>query len=52
MALMTRLKRHMKTIERAMGALLLVVGIALITGKMSDFSWFLLEKLPFLGQLG
>lgn len=52
MGVMGRLKRHMKTIERAMGALLLIVGIALITGAFSDFSWFLLEKLPFLAVLG
>lgn len=52
MGVMTRLKRHMKAIERAMGALLLLVGIALITGAFSDFSWFLLEKLPFLAVLG
>ena len=52
MGVMGRLKRHMKMIERAMGALLLIVGIALITGAFSDFSWFLLEKLPFLAVLG
>jgi cytochrome c-type biogenesis protein len=52
MGVMTRLKRHMRTIERAMGVLLLVVGLALVTGAFTDFSWFLLEKLPFLGQLG
>jgi cytochrome c-type biogenesis protein len=52
MGVMGHLKRHMKTIERAMGALLIVVGIALLTGAFTDFSWFLLEKLPFLGQLG
>jgi cytochrome c-type biogenesis protein len=52
MTVMTRLKRHMKTIERAMGLLLVFVGIALITGAMSAFSWYLLEKLPFLATLG
>ena len=52
MGVMTRLKRHMKTIERAMGLLLLIVGIALISGALSTFSWYLLEKVPFLGQLG
>lgn len=52
MVVMTGLKRHMKLIERAMGLLLLIVGVALVTGAMSSFSWYLLEKLPFLGQLG
>ena len=52
MGVMTRLKRHMKTIERAMGLLLILVGIAIFTGAFSDFSFFLLEKLPFLAVLG
>ncbi|MDP4031475.1 MAG: cytochrome c biogenesis protein CcdA [Pseudorhodobacter sp.] len=52
MVVMTGLKRHMKLIERAMGLLLLIVGVALVTGAMSSFSWYLLEKLPFLGRLG
>jgi cytochrome c-type biogenesis protein len=51
---MTRLKRHMKTIERAMGALLLVVGLALLTGAFTDVSFWLLETfdrfgIPLLG---
>lgn len=50
--IMTRLKRHMRLIERSMGALLLLVGLALMTGAMSDFSFFLLETFPALGSLG
>jgi len=49
MGMMQRLKRHMKTIERAMGVLLLVVGLALITGAFTDFSWWLLETFDALG---
>ena len=49
---MARLKRHMKTIERAMGALLILVGLAIFSGAFSDFSWFLLERFPFLAVLG
>ncbi len=52
MALMNRMKRHMKVIERAMGALLLLVGIALITGGFTTFSWWLLETFPSLALLG
>ena len=52
MGVMTGLKRHMKTIERAMGVLLILVGLAIFTGAFSDFSFFLLEKLPFLSVLG
>ena len=49
---MARLKRHMKTIERAMGVLLILVGMAIFSGAFSDFSWFLLERFPFLAVLG
>ncbi|THD81218.1 cytochrome c biogenesis protein CcdA [Aliigemmobacter aestuarii] len=52
MGVMNRLKRHMKAIERAMGLLLVLVGVALMTGAMSAFSYFLLEKVPFLATLG
>ncbi|MFV0490333.1 MAG: cytochrome c biogenesis CcdA family protein [Pseudorhodobacter sp.] len=52
MGVMGRLKRHMKTIERAMGSLLIVVGLALLTGAFSDFSFYLLETFPILSTLG
>ena len=47
--LMSKLKRHMKAIERAMGALLLVVGLALVTGAFTDFSYWMLETYDLLG---
>ncbi|MBN2629691.1 MAG: cytochrome c biogenesis protein CcdA [Rhodobacteraceae bacterium] len=49
MGLMARLKKHMKIIERTMGILLLVVGLALVTGAFTDFSWWLLEIFNKLG---
>ena len=52
MHLMARLKRHMKAIERIMGVLLIGVGIAMITGAFTAFSWWLLETFPALGSLG
>jgi cytochrome c-type biogenesis protein len=52
MGLMTRLKRHMKTIERVMGLLLVGVGVALMTGAFSAFAFWLLETFPALGLLG
>jgi cytochrome c-type biogenesis protein len=52
MGLMRRLRAHMRTIERVMGALLLLVGVALITGAFSDLSWWLLETFPALATLG
>lgn len=47
-----RLKRHMGAIERAMGVLLLFVGVALLTGAFSAFSYWLLETFPALARLG
>lgn len=49
---MSRLKRHMGLIEKAMGALLLLVGVALLTGAFTTFSWWLLEQFPALAVLG
>ena len=51
-SVMSRLKRHMKLIERSMGVLLILVGLALVTGALSEFSFFLLETFPVLGTLG
>jgi len=50
--LMNRLKRHMGIIEKGMGLLLLLVGVALITGAFTNFSWWLLETFPALAVLG
>ncbi len=52
MGMMNRMKRHMKTIERAMGVLLVGVGVALMTGAFSAFAFWLLETFPALGLLG
>ncbi|MEM1361110.1 MAG: cytochrome c biogenesis protein CcdA [Pseudomonadota bacterium] len=49
---MGRLKKHMRLIERSMGALLLIVGVALVTGAFTNFSWWLLEQFPALAVLG
>ena len=52
MTLMNRIKRHMGVIEKAMGVLLLIVGVALVTGAFTSFSFWLLETFPALGALG
>ncbi|MEX5728519.1 cytochrome c-type biogenesis protein [Rhodovulum iodosum] len=52
MGVMGRLKRHMGLIEKAMGALLILVGLALLTGAFSAFSYWLLETFPSLATLG
>ena len=52
MGVMNRIKRHMGMIEKAMGALLVLVGLALVTGAFTSFSWWLLETFPSLAALG
>lgn len=52
MTLMNKLKPHMALIEKIMGGLLLIVGIALVTGAFSAFSWWLLEVFPAMSRLG
>jgi cytochrome c-type biogenesis protein len=52
MGLMSRMKRHMATIERAMGLLLLGVGVTLLTGWFTQFSFWLLETFPALALIG
>lgn len=50
--IMNRLKRHMGIIEKGMGLLLLIVGVAMLTGAFTTFSWWLLETFPGLAVLG
>ncbi|WP_291728902.1 cytochrome c biogenesis protein CcdA [Leisingera sp. F5] len=52
MVLMNKMKRHMGLIEKVMGGLLLGVGIMLVTGLFTTFSWWLLETFPALATLG
>lgn len=49
---MNRIKPYLKTIERVMGILLLVVGVMLLTGVFTNFSYWLLETFPGLAMLG
>lgn len=52
MGVMNRLKKHMALIEKIMGGLLVGVGLALVTGAFTAFSWWLLETFPSLAVLG
>lgn len=50
--LMNRIKPHMKMIERVMGVLLIAVGLMLVSGRMADLSYWMLETFPGLATLG
>lgn len=47
-----RLRPWMGTVEKAMGVLLIVVGILLISGDFTRMSFWLLESFPVLGEIG
>lgn len=46
------MKRHMEQIERVMGLLLWTIGLLMLTGGFSSFSYWLLEQFPALATLG
>lgn len=50
--LMAWMKRHMERIERVMGLLLWTVGLLMLTGKFTDFAWWLNEQFPALQAFG
>lgn len=47
-----RFSRHFGTVEKAVGALLVVTGAAFLTGGMQAMSFWLLETFPSLAKLG
>ena len=46
------MKRHMDRIEKMMGLLLWTIGLLMLTGGFSAFSFWLLETFPALAALG
>lgn len=45
-------RRHLGRVEKAMGALLMIVGMTMITGDFERFAYFLIEAFPALATLG
>jgi cytochrome c-type biogenesis protein len=50
--LFARMKRQLHNVERAMGVLMVVTGIAFLTGSVSTISIWLLDTFPSLQNLG
>jgi cytochrome c-type biogenesis protein len=46
------MRRHMERIEKVMGLLLWTIGLLMLTGGFSSFSYWLLETFPGLAVLG
>jgi len=51
-AFLARFRAHLGTVEKVMGGLLVVTGIAFLTGFVTDASFWLLETFPVLGNIG
>jgi cytochrome c-type biogenesis protein len=51
-ALFSRMKRHLATVERVMGVLMVITGVGFLTGAISGMSIWLLETFPVLQSLG
>ncbi|MEM9343609.1 MAG: cytochrome c biogenesis protein CcdA [Pseudomonadota bacterium] len=49
---MAFMRRNMERIERVMGLLLWTVGLLMLTGKFTDFAWWLNEQFPALQAFG
>ena len=47
-----KLRKHMRTIERAIGALLMITGLAIFTGSLQDLGFYLIEAMPWLANIG
>jgi cytochrome c-type biogenesis protein len=50
--LFARMKRHLASVERAMGVFMVITGIAFLTGSISAVSIWLLETFPSLQNFG
>src|SRR5664280_612017 len=51
-SLFSRMKRHLASVERAMGVLMVLTGIGFLTGAVSSASIWLLETFPSLQNFG
>lgn len=51
-AFLARFRAHLGLVEKAMGGLLVLTGIAFLTGAVSQASFWLMEAFPVLGKIG
>jgi cytochrome c-type biogenesis protein len=49
---LARFRKHLRRVEQGMGALLVLTGIAFLTGSINEVSVWLLEAFPALGRIG
>ena len=51
-AFLSRFRAHLGLVEKAMGGLLVLTGIAFLTGTVGQASYWLLDTFPMLGKIG
>jgi cytochrome c-type biogenesis protein len=51
-AFLARFRAHLGLVEKAMGGLLVLTGVAFITGTVGEVSYWLLDTFPMLGKIG
>ncbi len=51
-AFLSRFRAHLGLVEKAMGGLLVLTGIAFLTGAVTQASFWLLDAFPMLGKIG
>jgi cytochrome c-type biogenesis protein len=51
-AFLARFRAHLGLVEKAMGGLLVLTGIAFLTGSVGQASFWLLDTFPVLGKIG
>jgi cytochrome c-type biogenesis protein len=49
---LARFRAHLGLVEKAMGGLLVITGIAFLTGAIGQVSFWLLDAFPMLGRIG
>ena len=45
-------RKHLRSVERVMGVLLVLTGLVFLTGALQDFSYWLTEQFPWLLTIG
>jgi cytochrome c-type biogenesis protein len=51
-AFLARFRAHLGLVEKAMGGLLVLTGVAFLTGAITQASFWLLDMFPMLGRIG
>ncbi len=47
-----RLQRHTRKLQIGAGVLMIIMGIAVITGYLSDFAWWMFRTFPIFAKIG